>query len=204
VVEDVETPAVDVTINQIIEPYRKVQSIEPETAAPNVTVKPAEATPVEKSKIIFAHAKPGFDLKSQCERLARNYDFVHVSVEELLRESGSVVCEKLGEEIQSTDKTYLVEGFPRHIEHLFAWIKHMSPRASVDFVLYLEHEGEAAKEAGDEFVIKTMPIIGLYEKLGKVRTVKTGASVEETFENIKAVFSDFTEIQKEPEIDAIS
>lgn len=160
-----------------------------------MTVKTAEEPEtVQKSKIIFAHAKPGYDLKSLCKQLSHNYGFTQVSVEELLRESGNVVCQKLDEEIKSTEETYLVEGFPRHIEHLFAWIKHMSPRASVEFVLHFEHESEASKEAVDEFVTKTMPIIGLYEKLNKVRTVKIGASDEETFENIKATLSDFSEI----------
>ena len=96
------------------------------------------------------------------------------------------------------DKTFLIEGFPRNIEHLFAWIKGMSVQVDVKFVLHFNGTGGTETQM-NKFVVKTMPIIGLYEKLSKTRTIEANGTKEEIYAEIKTKVEEFFERPEQPQ-----
>ena len=148
----------------------------------------------DKVKCIFALGYPGCGIGGYCSKLACDYDFVHLSVDNLLESEGlsdkpvrgNVIVELLKKQMLKSGwdgKTFLIEGFPRNIEQLFAWIKTMAMHVDVKFVLHLDGTGGPSALV-NEFVVKTLPIIGLYEKMEKTRKVEASGSEDEVYAQI--------------------
>ncbi|XP_003975799.1 UMP-CMP kinase [Takifugu rubripes] len=104
---------------------------------------------------------------------------------------------------------FLIDGFPRNEDNLQGWKKAMDDNADVKFVLFFDCSNEVCinrclergKNSGrtddnresltkriQTYLQSTRPVIDLYEKQGKVRTVDASRSVEEVFGDVKAIF----------------
>lgn len=107
-----------------------------------------------KSRVIFCLGGPGAGKGTQCERLEREFGFVHLSAGQLLRserESGSAdgeliesylsegkivpVALSLGllrREMESRNSTrFIIDGFPRNQDNLDGWNELMSGESRV-------------------------------------------------------------------------
>ncbi|TWW72851.1 UMP-CMP kinase [Takifugu flavidus] len=103
---------------------------------------------------------------------------------------------------------FLIDGFPRNEDNLQGWKKAMDDNADVKFVLFFDCSNEVCinrclergKNSGrtddnreslnkriQTYLQSTRPIIDLYEKQGKVRTIDASRSVEEVFGDVKAI-----------------
>ena len=112
-------------------------------------------------------------------------------------------------------KKYLVDGFPRNEDNEAGWHRVMGDEVDVKFVLFLDcpeevmldrliKRGEAAGDArrNDDnietakkrfktFIESTMPIVDLYEKVGKTRRISADADPESVYTEVKKVFEDY-------------
>ncbi|XP_037313675.2 UMP-CMP kinase isoform X2 [Pungitius pungitius] len=114
------------------------------------------------------------------------------------------------ETMQKDDKKFrfLIDGFPRNEDNLTGWNTVMVDKADVKFVLFFDCSNEVCidrclergKSSGrtddnreslekriQTYLQSTRPIIELYEKHGKVRTVDASRSVDKVFADVKAV-----------------
>lgn len=114
-----------------------------------------------KPRVIFCLGGPGAGKGTQCERLAAEYGFEHLSAGELLRaerSSGSPdgelieayigegkivpVALSLGLLKKAMDaspaKRFVIDGFPRNEDNLVGWNELMSEVADVDCVLFYD------------------------------------------------------------------
>uniref|UniRef100_A0A8C8DIR4 UMP-CMP kinase n=1 Tax=Oryzias sinensis TaxID=183150 RepID=A0A8C8DIR4_9TELE len=103
---------------------------------------------------------------------------------------------------------FLIDGFPRNEDNLQGWNTVMDGKADVKFVLFFDCDNqvciqrclERGKSSGrtddnreslekriQTYLQSTRPIVQLYEKLGKVRTVDASRSVDEVFAEVKAI-----------------
>ncbi|XP_044076343.1 UMP-CMP kinase [Siniperca chuatsi] len=103
---------------------------------------------------------------------------------------------------------FLIDGFPRNEDNLQGWNKVMDGKADLKFVLFFNCSNEVCinrclergKSSGrtddnreslekriQTYQQSTQPIIQLYEKHGKVRTVDASHSVDEVFAHVKAI-----------------
>ncbi|XP_035526153.1 UMP-CMP kinase isoform X1 [Morone saxatilis] len=103
---------------------------------------------------------------------------------------------------------FLIDGFPRNEDNLQGWNTVMDGKADVKFVLFFDcgnevcinrclERGKSSGRSDDNreslekriqtYLQSTRPIIELYEKLGKVRTIDASRSVDEVFADVKAV-----------------
>lgn len=118
---------------------------------------------------------------------------------------------KAMEETMSLDQEkfrFLIDGFPRNQDNLQGWNSVMDEQADVRFVLFFDCSNqecikrclERGKNSGrtDDnqaslekrivtYLQSTRPIIELYEKLGKVRTVDASRCVDEVFADVKNI-----------------
>lgn len=120
----------------------------------------------------------------------------------------------LGKAMEETMKedekkcSFLIDGFPRNEDNLEGWNRVMDGKADVKFVLFFDcnneicinrclERGRSSGRTDDNreslekriqtYQQSTRPIIDLYEKHGKVRTVDASRSVEEVFADVKAI-----------------
>ncbi|XP_078120558.1 UMP-CMP kinase [Sander vitreus] len=114
------------------------------------------------------------------------------------------------ETMQKDEKKFrfLIDGFPRNEDNLQGWNNVMDGKADVKFVLFFDCGNEVCidrclergKNSGrtddnreslekriQTYLQSTQPIIKLYEKHGKVRTVDASRSVDKVFADVKAV-----------------
>ncbi|UJR08764.1 hypothetical protein I4U23_013020 [Adineta vaga] len=115
-----------------------------------------------KPNVIFVIGAPGSGKGTQCKRIKDTFDYVHLSVGDLLREeaeksdsnlgkqlkeqmkSGSLVsteltCKLLDEAMKKTDKhNYLIDGFPRNQENVDGWKKTMANKVNIQCVLIFD------------------------------------------------------------------
>ncbi|XP_037642478.1 UMP-CMP kinase [Sebastes umbrosus] len=114
------------------------------------------------------------------------------------------------ETMQKDEKMFrfLIDGFPRNEDNLQGWNKVMDGKADVKFVLFFDcsneicidrclERGKSSGRSDDNreslekriqtYLQSTRPIIELYEKLGKVRTIDASRSVDKVFADVKAV-----------------
>ncbi|XP_056277610.1 UMP-CMP kinase [Pseudoliparis swirei] len=114
------------------------------------------------------------------------------------------------ETMQKDDKKFrfLIDGFPRNEDNLTGWDTVMVDKADVKFVLFFDCSNEVCidrclergKSSGrtddnreslekriQTYQQSTRPIIELYEKHGKVRTVDASRSLEKVFADVKVV-----------------
>ncbi|KAJ8357344.1 hypothetical protein SKAU_G00201380 [Synaphobranchus kaupii] len=118
---------------------------------------------------------------------------------------------KAMEETMKQDKEkfrFLIDGFPRNQDNLQGWTTVMDSKADVKFVLFfdccnqvcIDRCLERGKDSGrtddnkeslqkriQTYLQSTRPIIELYEKQGKVRTVDASRDVDEVFADVKGI-----------------
>lgn len=103
---------------------------------------------------------------------------------------------------------FLIDGFPRNEDNLQGWTTVMEGKANVKFVLFFDctsevcidrclERGKSSGRTDDNraslekriqtYLQSTRPIISLYEKQGKVRTVDASRGVDEVFDHVKAI-----------------
>lgn len=103
---------------------------------------------------------------------------------------------------------FLIDGFPRNEDNLQGWNTVMEGKADVKFVLFFDcgeevcinrclERGKSSGRTDDNreslekriqtYLQSTRPIIDLYEKEGKVRTVDASRAVDEVFADVKAI-----------------
>lgn len=114
------------------------------------------------------------------------------------------------ETMQKDDKKFrfLIDGFPRNEDNLTGWDTVMVGKADVKFVLFFDCSNEVCidrclergKSSGrtddnreslekriQTYLQSTRPIIELYEKRGKVRTVDASRSLDKVFADVKVI-----------------
>ncbi|XP_031710707.1 UMP-CMP kinase [Anarrhichthys ocellatus] len=114
------------------------------------------------------------------------------------------------ESMHKDDKRFrfLIDGFPRNEDNLTGWNTVMVDKADVKFVLFFDCSNEVCidrclergKSSGrtddnreslekriQTYLQSTRPIIELYEKQGKVRTVDASHSLDKVFADVKAI-----------------
>lgn len=113
-------------------------------------------------EVVFVLGAPGAGKGTQCSFISKEYDFVHLSAGDLLREerqrpgseygemieqkirNGEIVpvevtCSLIHKAMQNSDKTrFLVDGFPRNKDNLDGWERVMSDKTKLLFVLFFE------------------------------------------------------------------
>ncbi|XP_061588577.1 UMP-CMP kinase [Cololabis saira] len=103
---------------------------------------------------------------------------------------------------------FLIDGFPRNEDNLQGWVRVMDGKADIKFVLFFDcgnevcidrclERGKSSGRTDDNreslekriqtYLQSTRPIIEVYEKEGKVRTVDASRSVDEVFADVKAI-----------------
>ncbi|XP_045160351.2 UMP-CMP kinase-like [Mercenaria mercenaria] len=115
-----------------------------------------------KYNVLFVLGGPGAGKGTQCDYIVRDYDFVHLSAGDLLREERQRPGSQYGEEIEghirsgtivpvqitcsllqramenSGRKNFLIDGFPRNKDNLEGWNKAMEEVADVKRVLFFD------------------------------------------------------------------
>ncbi|XP_068593968.1 UMP-CMP kinase [Cebidichthys violaceus] len=114
------------------------------------------------------------------------------------------------ETMQKDDKKFrfLIDGFPRNEDNLTGWNTVMVDKADVKFVLFFDCSNEVCidrclergKSSGrtddnreslekriQTYLQSTRPIVELYERQGKVRTVDASRTPDKVFADVKAV-----------------
>ncbi|KAF7223293.1 UMP-CMP kinase isoform X2 [Nothobranchius furzeri] len=105
----------------------------------------------------------------------------------------------------SSKSCFLIDGFPRNEDNLHGWTRVMDGKAKVKFVLFFDcgtevcinrclERGKSSGRTDDNreslekriqtYQQSTRPIIQLYEKQGKVRTVDASRPVDEVFADV--------------------
>uniref|UniRef100_A0A8C7I2K5 Cytidine/uridine monophosphate kinase 1 n=1 Tax=Oncorhynchus kisutch TaxID=8019 RepID=A0A8C7I2K5_ONCKI len=136
-----------------------------------------------KAQVVFVLGGPGSGKGTQCVRIV-----------EAMEETRKLDEKKIH---------FLIDGFPRNEENLHGWTTIMDGEADVKFVLFFDcsnevivghwgqgsprGKGGANKEGIQTYLQSTRPVISLYEKQGKVRTVDASYSVDKVFANVKTI-----------------
>lgn len=113
-------------------------------------------------KVVFVLGAPGAGKGTQCSFISKEFDFVHLSAGDLLREerqrpgseygemieqkirNGEIVpvevtCSLIHKAMQNSDKShFLIDGFPRNKDNLDGWERVMSDKTKLLFVLFFE------------------------------------------------------------------
>ncbi|XP_028176883.1 UMP-CMP kinase-like [Ostrinia nubilalis] len=113
-------------------------------------------------EVVFVLGAPGAGKGTQCTLISNEFDFVHLSAGDLLREErqrpGSeygemieqkirdgqivpveVTCSLLHKAMQKSGKSrFLIDGFPRNKDNLEGWTRVMSDKTKLLFVLFFE------------------------------------------------------------------
>ncbi|XP_059057604.1 UMP-CMP kinase [Achroia grisella] len=121
-------------------------------------------------EVVFVLGAPGAGKGTQCSLISKEYDFVHLSAGDLLREerqrpgseygemieqkirNGEIVpvevtCSLLHKAMQKSGKTrFLIDGFPRNKDNLEGWNREMSDKTKLLFVLFFECSKELCTE----------------------------------------------------------
>ncbi|XP_064186507.1 UMP-CMP kinase-like [Anguilla rostrata] len=105
---------------------------------------------------------------------------------------------------------FLIDGFPRNQDNLQGWNSVMDDKADVKFVLFFDcsdqvcidrclERGKSSGRTDDNreslekriqtYLQSTRPIIELYQRQGKVRTVDASRGVDEVFADVKALLT---------------
>ncbi|KPJ10425.1 UMP-CMP kinase [Papilio machaon] len=113
-------------------------------------------------EVVFVLGAPGAGKGTQCSHISKEYDFVHLSAGDLLREerqrpgseygemieekirNGEIVpvevtCSLIHKAMQKSGKSrFLIDGFPRNKDNLDGWDRVMSDKTKLLFVLFFE------------------------------------------------------------------
>ncbi|CAG2193538.1 UMP-CMP kinase-like [Mytilus galloprovincialis] len=124
-----------------------------------------------KYNVMFVLGGPGAGKGTQCEKIVKEYGYVHLSAGDLLRQERNRQGSQFGEEIQSHIKngtivpveitcsllrrametsegkdTFLIDGFPRNQDNLEGWKKAMDEISVVKMVLFFNCTEEVCIE----------------------------------------------------------
>lgn len=121
-------------------------------------------------KVVFVLGGPGAGKGTQCQQIAKEYDFVHLSAGDLLREERSKPNSKYGQLIEkyiqegkivpvditcsllenamiaSGKNKFLIDGFPRNQDNLDGWNKRVADKVELVMVLYFNCPLEVCTE----------------------------------------------------------
>ncbi|KAF2885740.1 hypothetical protein ILUMI_20444 [Ignelater luminosus] len=113
-------------------------------------------------KVVFVLGGPGAGKGTQCQRIVKDFEFVHLSAGDLLREErakpgseygeliesyirdGKIVpvditCSLLERAMQESGKNkFLIDGFPRNQDNLDGWNRRVASKVKLLFVLYFD------------------------------------------------------------------
>jgi len=120
------------------------------------------STMASKFNVVFVLGAPGSGKGTQCDKIVKEFGFVHLSAGDLLRaeqaapgsqygalidghiRAGTIVpveitCSLLQRAMEESGKeNFLIDGFPRNENNLQGWNATMSDAVSVKFVLFFE------------------------------------------------------------------
>lgn len=109
-------------------------------------------------------------------------------------------------------KRFLIDGFPRNQDNYDGWQRAMGEIVEVPFILFMDADEdtmisrimERSKTSGrnddnidslrkrfDTFKRETMPIVNMYDALGRAKKINALKSVDEVFADVKTVFADY-------------
>lgn len=121
-------------------------------------------------QVVFVLGAPGSGKGTQCSMISKEYDYVHLSAGDLLREerqrpgseygemieekirNGEIVpvevtCSLLHKAMQKSGKErFLIDGFPRNQDNMDGWERVMSDKTKLLFVLFFECSREICTE----------------------------------------------------------
>ncbi|XP_041134460.1 UMP-CMP kinase-like [Polyodon spathula] len=149
--------------------------------------------------------RPGSEFGELIENYIRDGKIVPVEITISLLQRAMEETMKLNEE----NKKFLIDGFPRNEDNLQGWNRTMDGKADVKFVLFFDccnevcidrclERGKSSGRSDDNresllkrvetYVQSTKPIIELYEKQGKVRTIDASKTVDKVFADVQKIF----------------
>ncbi|XP_014675214.1 PREDICTED: UMP-CMP kinase-like [Priapulus caudatus] len=123
-----------------------------------------------KPNVVFVLGGPGSGKGTQCEKIVKEFGYVHLSAGDLLRQErakpGSLIGEMIEGHIRNgtivpvevtcslLDKAmqdhgglnFLIDGFPRNKDNLEGWNKAMSDKTRLHFVLFFDCPDEVCIE----------------------------------------------------------
>uniref|UniRef100_A0A6M2DY03 UMP-CMP kinase n=1 Tax=Xenopsylla cheopis TaxID=163159 RepID=A0A6M2DY03_XENCH len=121
-------------------------------------------------QVVFVLGGPGSGKGTQCQKIANEFGFVHLSAGELLRQARcdenaphreiiddcivtgkivpvAVTCSLLEEAMKKSGKSkFLIDGFPRNYDNLEGWNASMSDKVKLLFVLFFECSEEVCTQ----------------------------------------------------------
>uniref|UniRef100_T1J1L5 UMP-CMP kinase n=1 Tax=Strigamia maritima TaxID=126957 RepID=T1J1L5_STRMM len=195
-----------------------------------------------KPDVVFVLGGPGAGKGTQCEKISREFNFIHLSAGELLRiernsgtpngeviekhfANGTIVpveitCGLLEKAMQQSDvKRFLIDGFPRNEDNLEGWIRLMSDKVNLLFVLFFDcpqevcierclnrkrfdDTRESLKNRLTIYYGDTMPIVEYYRKLNLVKQLDATKTADEIYEIVRKTFEDaLNQIKRLPRLD---
>ncbi|XP_023653850.1 UMP-CMP kinase [Paramormyrops kingsleyae] len=124
-----------------------------------------------KPQVVFVLGGPGAGKGTQCAKIVQNFNYIHLSAGDLLREERSREGSEVGQLIDSYIKdgkivpveitikllkqamekimqqdqekyNFLIDGFPRNKDNLQGWEKDMEGKADVRFILFFDCSNE--------------------------------------------------------------
>lgn len=187
-------------------------------------------------KVIFILGGPGSGKGTQCRKIENDFGFKHISAGDLLREERSKPNSEFGELIDehikngtivpveitcklleramfaSKEDTFLIDGFPRNEDNLTGWLKELSDKTQLLFVLVLDcpvdtctnrclSRGAGGSGRADDniesikkriivYQKETMPVIEFYTQKNLVRVVDSTRSPEDVHEEVKKLIEE--------------
>ncbi|XP_065223210.1 UMP-CMP kinase-like [Planococcus citri] len=188
-----------------------------------------------KPKVIFVLGGPGAGKGTQCQKLVEEFKFKHISAGDLLREernktgsefgeliethirNGTIVpveitCKLIDNAIQASNtKVFLIDGFPRNKDNLDGWLREMSDKTDLQFVLFFDcpidtcaqrclQRGAAGSGRSDDniesvrkrivtFNEDTLPIVRYYEEKNLVKKIDSSKTAEEVHSDVRTLLS---------------
>ncbi|CAF1306530.1 unnamed protein product [Adineta ricciae] len=176
----------------------------------------------KKPNVIFVIGAPGAGKGTQCERICKDYTYVHLSVGDLLREEVNnshsdleIACRLIENAIKKSGKeNYLIDGFPRDMENITEWQKTMNEKVVLQCVLDFDcdektsidrcmERGRNSERADDNeetlkkriatFKKLTEPAIEYYEKKNLIKHVDATKDVEQVYHDVQNVMKTILE-----------
>lgn len=162
--------------------------------------------------VVFVVGAPGSDAAAHCAKLAEEYNFIHLSLPDLMKKEVEA-CTYLGTEIDKANhqgkpvpteillpvikkqlqthkdtNRFLLEGFPITLDQAKRFEQEV---ATVSFVLHLSLSAapEGQEQATEAFAQQSMPVIDYYKPIGKVRPVDAGQAADAVYAEVKKYFN---------------
>ena len=161
--------------------------------------------------LLRAERKSGSDLADIINSKITAGEIVPAAITvNLLRKSMEEI-DKTKEKNSKNVTKFLIDGFPRDEGNVKVWKEQIGDSCKIEFVLFLDcpedvmtgrllERGETSGRNDDNletirkrfrtFHEESMPIVDLYETVGKVRKVLADKSVEDVYKEVEALFDD--------------